>query len=171
MSEQIVHFDNLRGEIKLDASEITSIGNVNGFVNKTMDIIIQYIKKNNYELKETDSSYEDNLVSGINRNIGEKRFNIEIKNDKELTKLFSDIAYIMDKMNNEVSDLVIENNLEHTKNINNHSAMISVIPSYNDEYSGWSELGSATSGYDKVISDDGFPLYAVNVKITSRNRS
>lgn len=167
MSKQIVHFNKLKNcQIELDTSEITSVSNINGFQNKTIDIITEYIKKNNnYQIKKTDYSYDDNLYSDINRNLNERRFNIKIDNNKQLTDLINDISYIMDKINNEVSDLVVKNNLEHTKEIDNYRAMVSVIPSYNDSHSGWSELGPAESGFNNNISDDGYPLYAVNVKI------
>lgn len=163
MSEQIVHFNKLSGDIKIDTSEITY---VNGIADKTMDIIIEYIKKNNYKLKVTDNSHDDQIVTGINRNKGEKRFNIKIEDSQELMSLSEDISYIMDIINNKVIDLVIENNLEHTKKIKNHSAEISVITSNNGDYNGWSDPYPAGTNFGKYISDDGYPLYAVNIKIS-----
>lgn len=163
MSEKIVTFDNLGRNIKLDTGDVTSVSNINGIADKTMDVIIEYIKKSNYKLN--DNSDNDQLVSSTNRNRGEKRFNIKIENSEELTKLCNDISYIMDKVNNEVCDLVVKNNLENRDNINEHIAKISVIPTHKGKYSGWTDPYRARSDFSQNLGERDYPLCAVNVKI------
>lgn len=154
----------------------TSVSSTNGFRLRTRKQIDEYVK-NNYKPDSPRDDKDVQLISRINRNSWQARYNVNLENEEELRELVNVILEIVEEANNEFKQRVEENiadNSEHrdTYDCNDVYVFIEVITTgRNDEYNGYTPLGNGSSPSDisefnvDGFADSQYPLPALDVSV------
>ena len=154
----------------------TSVLSENGFRLKTRERIDEYVK-HNYKPDSPSDDVDVQLISRINRNSWEARYNINLENEEELRELVNVILEIVEEANNEFKQKVEENiadNLEQrgTYDCNDVYVFIEVVTTdRNDEHDWYTPLGNGSSPSDisefniDELGDILYPLPALDVSV------
>lgn len=153
----------------------TSISSTNGFRLGTKDKIDEYVEEN-YKPDSPRNDEDVELISQINRNSWQARYNVNLETEEELQELLKLILEIVEDANNEFKNRVeqnIEDNSDHAYECDDVYVFVEAITTDgSDRHDGYTVLGNASSPSDiselTGLDNSQYPLPALDVSVKLR---